>query len=702
MHHASRYRLVIRRLSFALLLSMTSWAAAWSQPVISWDRVLGGESYEELNALEMLPDGILVGGSTRSGIAFGDPSDFSWNMLVAKLDLDGAILWQYTYGAPQDERLWKLIPTRDGGFLAGGYSYSGVGGDKTEPNRGDKDVWIIKLNGQGQLQWDKTFGGLFQDELFTMLEMPDGGYLLGCHSNSDISGDKTEASRGSHDIWLIRTDVQGNMLWDKTIGGTGYEQINDLVWAPDGNVYGSGGSTSPENDGELGPETARGGMDFLLLKINPANGAVFWTRRYGGMGEDYPYSLILASNGRLYQGGRSGSQPEAAGAFNNGKSAAFFGGDSDYWLLELDTDGRKTNDWSFGGTGLDDLYYILEKPCGGFVIGGVSDSDISGNKTSTSRGSFDFWVLSLDEACNTLWEQPMGGTGGDALTHIALYPNGSLVFAGHSDSPAGFEKSQNALGVNDFWIIGSSCTAAADIVAEGLDMPCTDEPVILDAAIPGCSGCTYLWNTGEMTPAIEVPPGTIDTFSVRICNEGACVARDSMAVATFPPLVIDLGADIVVVGGTTLTVPGTEPDWALQWSNGSTGPSIPIGQTGNYSVTVTDENGCTATDVIQIMVEKKRSVWVPNAFSPDGDGYSDYLPIFTDDPGLQVITFQIADRWGGVCYRRDNFQPLHASEGWDGRWRNQPAASGVYGWFALVEFSDGERLLLEGDVTLVR
>ena len=702
MHHVALHRLIGRRLLFALLLSVASRAVAWSQPAITWDRVLGGESYEELNALEILPDGIIVGGSTRSGIAFGDPGDFSWNILIAKLDLNGNVLWQNTYGAPQDERLWKLIPTRDGGFVAGGYSYSGVGGDKTEPNRGDKDVWIIKIDAQGQLQWDKTFGGLFQDELFTMLEMPDGGFLLGCHSNSDISGDKTENSRGSHDIWLIRTDVQGNKLWDKTIGGSEYEQVNDIVWSGDGNVYCSGGTTSPENNGELGPESARGGMDFLLLKINPFDGAVLWTRRYGGSGEDYPYSLLLASNGRLYLGGRSGSSPAPAGPFNNGKSSAFYGGASDYWLLELDTDGRKTNEWSFGGTGLDDLYYMQEKPCGGLVIGGVSDSGISGNKTSASRGGYDFWVLSLNENGSKIWEQPLGGTGGDALTHIALYPNGSLLFGGHSDSPAGFEKSQNAFGVNDFWIVSSSCSAEADIVPVGEGSPCSDEPLTLDATVQGCSGCTYLWNTGATTPSIEVPPGTADSFSVRVCNEGACVAWDTIVVTSAPPLVIDLGPDIVVQNNTTLTVSGSQPGWTFQWSTGSKTPSIQVTQSGNYAVTVTDGNGCTATDVVQVTIEKKFTVWVPNAFSPDGDGYSDYLPVFTDDEGLVVLTFQIADRWGNLCYRHDNFFPRFDTDGWDGRWRNKPAAPGVFGWFARVRFSSGEELLLEGDATLIR
>jgi gliding motility-associated-like protein len=239
-------------------------------------------------------------------------------------------------------------------------------------------------------------------------------------------------------------------------------------------------------------------------------------------------------------------------------------------------------------------------------------------------------------------------------------------------------------------------------VATGSETPCSDEPLTLDAGIPDCSGCVYQWSTGATTPAIEVPPGTVGTFSVRVCNEGGCVALDSIAVATFPPIMIELGADIQVVSGTILTLPNPQPGWTFQWNTGSTAPSIVLTQPGIYAVTVTDQNGCTATDFIEVTLEKKYSVWVPNAFSPNGDGYSDYLPVFTDDPGLKVLTFRIADRWGDLCYRRDDYVPQYDWNGWDGRWRGQLAGAGVYGWYALVKFSDGEILLLEGDVTLIR
>jgi gliding motility-associated-like protein len=694
----------VHRAALALLVVWGALGTVGAQLPLNWDVVLGGEDYEELTALEVLPDGILVGGSSKSNVALGNPNDFSWNMLVAKLDFDGSVLWQRDYGGNQSERLWAMIPTRDGGFLAGGYSFSGIGGDKSEANRGDKDVWILKIDAQGQPQWDKTFGGLFQDELFGVLEMPDGGYLLGCHSNSDASGDKTQNSLGFHDIWLIRTDAFGNKLWDRTIGGSGYEQINDLVWAPNGNVYCSGGTTSPANSGDLGPVAERGGMDFLLMQVNPLSGAVLWSKRYGGTGEDYAYSLVAASNGLLYMGGRSGSSPSPPTSDNNGKSAPLLGGPGDYWLVELEPDGTMRRDWSYGGSGLDDLYFIREKPCGGFILGGVSNSDSSGNKTSALRGAFDFWILSITADASLEWQQSIGGAGNDALTQIAQAPDGSLYIGGHSDSGAGFEKSADALGLNDFWVVSSRCSLNVEIQQLGNPSPCSGEPLTLDASVPDCPQCVYQWSEGSSTPSIEIAPGTSGTYAVTICNEGGCVGSDSATIVVPPALVVNIGpADTLIEQGSALLLSvGNAPGLSYAWSNGSTAASIAVQTPGLYAVTVTDANGCSATDAIRVSIALRRQVWVPNAFTPDGDGFNDYIAIFTDESVLRVLTFQIADRWGGLCYRRDNFAPNFATDGWDGRWRGQPAPSGVYTWFAMLEYQDGGKTFLEGSISLLR
>lgn len=690
-----------------LLLFFVAWAAfePLAQPVVAWDKTLGGEGYEELNGLLPVADGIMVAGSSRSNVAFGDPADNSWNFLIFKTDLNGNLLWQRMYGGDQDERLWAFVQTSDGGFLAGGYSYSGVSGDKTEPSRGDKDVWLIKLDAQGLLLWDKTLGGGFQDELFSIQELPNGDFLLGCNSNSNASGDKSEGTRGQQDFWLIRTDAQGNKLWDNTLGGNGLDLLNDIERAPDGDFFLCGGTTSLPSTGDVGPAFARGGMDFWLLKFSADTRQIAWQRRFGGTGEDYPYSLCVSASGKMYYGGRSGSPKGPPTTYNNGKDADFYGGDSDYWLLELDTDGQKIRDFSFGGSGLDDLYFIQAHECGGLTLGGVTDSGASGNKTTAGRGGYDFWLLGLNENGDLLWQQTVGGANDDALTKIATFPNGSFIVGGHSASDVGFEKTQNSFGLNDFWVLRSECGLAAGIRPSSDPVGCTEVPIFLDATVPDCPTCSYQWSTGDTARVLELPPGTSGFFSVKVCNGEGCVARDTIFVDAVPPPAISLGAsDTIVAQGEILTfgVSGGGPSWTYFWSTGAATPSISVGEAGLYAVTVTDENGCTAVDSLRLEVRRERHVWVPNVFSPDADGYNDYVSIYSNESVRRVVTFQIADRWGTLVFRRDDFLTNYLDNGWDGNYRGRPAPPAVYLWFAEVEFLEGDRAMLEGSVTIVR
>src|SRR5205085_1142487 len=98
----------------------------------------------------------------------------------------------------------------NGGYLLGGYSESGIGGDKSEPNKGSADFWIVRIDKDGNKIWDKTIGGTGEDRLSSMIPSPDGGYLLGGTSNSEKGGDKTEPTRGGNDFWLVKIDKEGD------------------------------------------------------------------------------------------------------------------------------------------------------------------------------------------------------------------------------------------------------------------------------------------------------------------------------------------------------------------------------------------------------------------------------------------------------------------------------------------------------------
>ena len=176
-------------------------------------------------------------------------------------------LWDKAFGGSGDDWLYSIAPSPDGGYLLGGYSLSGfVVGDKSEASRGVRDYWVVKIDAAGNKLWDKTFGGSGDDWLYSIVPSPDGGYLLGGYSESGISGDKSEASRGFDDYWVVKIDAAGNKLWDKTFGGTGDDELYSIAPSADGGYLLGGYSSS--GLGADKSEASRGSFDYWLVKID--------------------------------------------------------------------------------------------------------------------------------------------------------------------------------------------------------------------------------------------------------------------------------------------------------------------------------------------------------------------------------------------------------------------------------------------------
>ncbi len=688
-----------------LLLFVVALArSAGAQPVLNWDFTFGGDSYEELNGLRVVPDGILVGGSSRSNGQFGIPTDTSWNILLAKATFEGQVLWHQMLGGNRNDCLWNLIPTADGGILAGGYSFSGISGQKTQASKGGMDVWVIRLDADGNVLWDRTFGGTGRDELFSMLEMPDGTFVLGCHSNSGTDGDKSEPCRGGLDFWLIGMSANGTKLWDKTLGGNAEDQFHDLALLPSGHILASGGTVSQRNTGEVGPDFARGAKDYWILEFDPSSKNIVWNHRFGGTSDDFAYSLLVTITGRILLGGRSASQVAPPTTINNGKNAPFFGGESDFWLLELDAQGLKKNEWSFGGTGLDDMYFVQENKRGEFCVGGVSDSGISGNKTTPLRGKYDYWVVGLDTLGNTKWQHTIGGGDIDALTRIDILPNGSFVFGGHSQSDQGFEKSTDGFGVNDFWVVTTFCPTTISIdTALITDQICNNEPLLFTATAQQCIDCIIQWDNGTEGNTISLPPGSSGTYIVSAINEHGCIAFDTLAIDLPLPPSLELGPpEVVLQPGNTLVLGQNAGDWDYYWSTGATTASIVVSTPGTYTVTITDTNGCTAQDTVTVLVRQDVLVYAPTAFAPDLDGVNDYFTLYGNEGVERILLLQVADRWGELVFRKRDFAHSADLAGWDGRFRNQWADTGVYIWMAELLLTNGEKIQIEGNITIVR
>jgi hypothetical protein len=693
-----RHILLRALLGFQLFCATT----AQAQLDIKWDLSYGGTLYEETNAVIVLNDGIVVGGSSKSNQEFGDPTGCCWNMLIVKLDFDGNEIWRRFYGGYIDDRLWNLIQTADGGFLAVGFSYSDVGFDKSEPSRGDKDIWLLKLDKDGLKQWDKTLGGPAWDEAWGVLQMPDGGYIIAGQTISNAGGDKSQNGYGYEDLWMMRTDPTGNLIWERTVGGNKFEQVHDMIWAADGHVFVSGGTWSDQGSGNLGNDEARGEQDYLLMKMDPYTGSIDWIKRYGGAKSETAYALKTRSNGNILLGGGSYSGPDNA---YNGKTAPNYG-QSDYWLLELDQNGNRVRDYGIGGTAYDEMYALQENSFGDLLLGGISISDVSGLKETPCRGAYDYWLVGIDQNYQKRWEQTLGGPANDAMTEIALLPNGAYIFSGHSESDVGGDKTDPNKGTIDYWIISTECGMEAEVLVTD-PPPCADEEPLVEVSVADCWGCQYAWNTGDTTAQLRLPPGTKDTFRVFVRDLPGCFWRDSAVVFSKIPATVELNVrdTLLPVGSDQyqLLVLSPQPQYSYAWSNGETGTGIRITEDGAYGVTVTSVDGCTASDAALVRFEREKTAfWVPNIFSANFDGDQDRVNN-SATPNIQRIKiFEIADRWGEIVWSRKDFLPNNPKDGWDGDYRGRPAEPGVYLWYAKVVTDRGEEFLFSGSVTLVR
>ena len=182
------------------------------------------------------------------------------------------------------------------------------------------------------------------------------------------------------------------------------------------------------------------------------------------------------------------------------------------------------------------------------------------------------------------------------------------------------------------------------------------------------------------------------------------------------PVIVELGADVIVELGESVTlqvlysVPTDQLDTIL-WTPSELFPCpvmpcdvmeiTPFQQT-SIQVTVVDTNGCEDSDILALFVRKDRNIYIPNAFSPNGDGTNDVFMIFSDNDVLKIKSFLVFSRWGETVFEYYDFVPNNPAYGWDGTHREEPLNPAVFAWFAEVEFVDGQTVLFEGDVSLIR
>jgi len=351
-----------------------------TSPSPSFCKAIGGPSIEGGKSLIQTSDGgYAIAGFT---ISFGAGSG---DFYVVKLDANGNLQWTKTIGGPASEEGNSLIQTSDGGYAIAGYT--------TSFGAGQLDVYVVKLDANGNLQWTKTIGGKKEEAGFSLIQTSDGGYA--------ITGFTESFGAGDWDVYVVKLDAHGNLQWTKTIGGPGNEEGFSLIQTSDGG-YAIAGYTE---------SFGAGGEDVYVVKLG-ANGNLQWTKTIGGKGWDAGISLIQTSDG---------------GYAIAGHTKSFGAGEWDVYVVKLDAKGNLQWTKTIGGPGNEKGFSLIRTSDGGYAIAGHTES--------FGAGEWDVYVVKLDANGNLQWTKTISAKNED-LGKLSLIQtsDGGYAIASHTPS----------------------------------------------------------------------------------------------------------------------------------------------------------------------------------------------------------------------------------------------------------------------------
>ncbi|HKR06942.1 MAG TPA: T9SS type A sorting domain-containing protein [Bacteroidia bacterium] len=391
-----------------------------SQVAINIQKNFGGSSNDfpgNHSLINTNDGGYAIGGTASSSdgdVSFNHGGNDYW---LVKLDSNYNLQWEKTYGGSLSDWLYSTIQTSDGGFLMTGYTNSNNG--NVTGHHGLSDYWVVKTDPAGNLQWQKTLGGSNVDYGSDAVETYDGGFAVAGYSSS-IDGD-VSVPLGQADYWLVKLDASGNILWDKSYGGSNADNARSIIQAHDSClvISGSAGSNDSDVTGYLG------GWDFWIVKTDP-NGILLWEKSLGGNTEDYNSKVIEASDNGFVLSGSTKSNTNYVSGNHGGKDA---------WMVKIDSAGNFQWQRCSGGILNDEFMNVIETADQGYIASGAAfsiDGDLSFN-----HGYSDQWVVKTDSAGNLLWQRPVGGTTSDNAFDIIQNSKGRYVTTGFNFSSDG-------------------------------------------------------------------------------------------------------------------------------------------------------------------------------------------------------------------------------------------------------------------------
>ncbi len=339
---------------------------------LEWSMNYGGTKEEIASRVIQVNDGgfVMVGYSKSNDIDL-EVNHGQKDIWVVKINAIGDIIWTKTYGFEGDEEGLSVIETKEGGLLVCGYidvtASGGKGNDLMMRQHGVGDIWALKLDENGNLEWRRYFGGSNNDRAYDVVQSADDGFLIAGTSESedfDIS-----KPNGSYDYWLVKLSKAGKLLWEKSYGGSEIDDCYRILPVENNNFLLIGNTFSLTGSGIVN----KGYSDIWILKID-AQGQIVWQKTYGGSAFDSAVSGCMTKKGDYVISGNSRSRDKD---LDENK------GQNDIWVFKIDTNGEIIWNKIIGGKGFDIANDVVELNDYSLIVVGESnskDQDISNNK----------------------------------------------------------------------------------------------------------------------------------------------------------------------------------------------------------------------------------------------------------------------------------------------------------------------------------
>jgi uncharacterized delta-60 repeat protein len=432
--------LILALLSVSLVALFTQYAYAQ----IRFAKTYGGTDNDRAYSVQQTSDGgyILAGWTTSFSAGVID-------VFFIKTDANGNIIWNKAYGGTLSEWAYSVQQTSDGGYiLAGGISTASAGLN---------DFFLIKTDANGNIIWDKAYGGTNYDYAHSVQQTSDGGYIVAGYTNS--------FGVGTYDAFLIKTDANGNLQWAKTYGGTNWDQAFSVQQTSDGGYIVAG----------LTRSFGAGLNDIFLIKTD-ANGNLQWAKTYGGTNFDYAYSVQQTSDGGYIVAGGTNS---------------FGAGGYDFFLIKTDANGDIIWAKTYGGTNNDSAFSVQQTSDGGYIV--------AGRTRSFGAGGYDFFLIKTDANGNVQWAKTYGGTSSDYAFSVQQTSDGGYILAGITSS--------FGAGLADIFLIKTDTNG--DI-----------------------GSCSIVRN---VTPTVTSPSPTVNTPSLYVSSPSPTVTSPSLFLTVISP-----------------------------------------------------------------------------------------------------------------------------------------------------------------------